>query len=283
VKILNQSLFLHTSIDSNFDTIERGKLHRNTNLRISVLYLPLGTIRLYILTFKIHRNKNTPLFCDINLWHTIKFNKIQKTLSIEELSKRTNDYEDEILTKINKSSLTQQEEFLKIRISENQNSMANTLNKSGYHTTVILAYAAVFTFTYTQYLEIETNIYISILVCYLTAITLFEIINLFLFLKKSVEVRGTHRSSFMELKISKKHYALAKSLYFDWQSTTTSLTYTVGLARNTEQSSLKIIALGLLILFVVTVSPKKTNKPVMYNSAKSYYIVNQETLKKGAV
>lgn len=281
LKLLNLSIIFHTSADSNFDSIEAGKIDQDTSLRFSALYLPLGMVRLYILTVNIHRKNGVPLSFDSKLIFTINFNDIQKSIDLATISKRTEDYETEILSAVSATSLTQQEEFLKMRISENQNSMANILNKSGYHTTVMLAYAAVLAFAYTQYLEIETTKYLCILFTYLATITFFEIINLALFLKKSVEVRGIYRSTFNELKTSDKNYALAKSLYFDWQSTNNSLTYSVGLARNTEQSSIRVITLGLTILFLAILSPKKTNSAESYDAPLNYYIANIDTYKKG--
>jgi hypothetical protein len=281
LKTLNLSMLFHCSIDSNFDSIESDKINPETSVRFSIIYFPLGVLRLYILTINVHRKDGKPSSFDMRFKYNLQFNDIQIPPDPNELLKLTESYELKTLAKNSASSLSQQEEFLKIRISENQNSKANILNKSGYHTTIILAFAAVLVFSYTQFIEIKTPIYYSVAVCYLFTITFFEIVNLVLFLKKSVEVRGVHRSTFKDLRESEKYYALAKSLYFDWLSTSKDLTYNVGLARNTERSSLRIIALGLSILVLVVAAPQNTNKIIPYKDIPIYYSASQSTVKQG--
>ncbi|ELK6101646.1 MULTISPECIES: hypothetical protein [Citrobacter] len=263
--LMNVSLIFHASMDSNFDSIE-NEYKAKHDIRFSLFYLPLGGVRFYFITFLIEPS-NTPH--TFKFFHLITFEETQNTLTVSEIENRTETYRKNTLLGATENERMQQEEYLKLKISENQIFLSNIFNKAMYHTTIITAFAAVLGYTFSKFLEANIASPLHYLIWYLIVITLFEAINLICFLKKSVEIRGTYRATFKDLRESNKSYALTKSLYFDWQSTNQDRDYYAGLARNSEQTSLRIIVLGLITLSLVMLSSLSKDISLPYQQEKT--------------
>ncbi|WP_447880642.1 hypothetical protein [Serratia fonticola] len=250
-KILNFSLFLHVSDDANYDTIEQGNIGEDTHFRFSVLYIPLGDKLLYFFSFKKEVNSSGSEL-SFKALYEIKFDEKQVRETQSNIEDAVKKYEEETLKNITECRRCQQEEFMKLRIAERENSMSAIYNKINYHTTIMLAFSAVLVFIYSKVQEIASVNYLWCLIYYLLLINFFDILSLGIFLRKSIQVKGFYRSSFKELRISEEDYALAKSLYRDWYAGNSDVSYFAGMTKNSEKLLFRVILNGLIVLLFVT-------------------------------
>lgn len=254
-KILNSSPLFHISADDNFDTIEKNNFSAGQEFRLALLALSFGTIKIYLITGTFTANpfkwKETSLF------YRLSFDIVQKRKSPSILEAQMNKYENITLKNIDDETRTKQEEFLKLRIAENNDSLSSIFNKVNYHTTIILAYAAVLVYTYTKLIGLQITA-TTTLIYYLAIINLLNMFDLMFLLKMTVSISGFTRSTFKELRSCNEKYSLTKSLYFDWAASTDDVKYFAGLAKNSEIISMRIIFIGIIVLVSTTLFPEQT-------------------------
>ncbi|HAM5500668.1 TPA: hypothetical protein IB137_004796, partial [Escherichia coli] len=137
IKLLNFSLLFHTSLDENFDTIEKRNVINSTSLRVSLLCFPVGSKIIYLLTF----NKKSNRILDksnFQFFTSIHYDTLCPRISgtkIEEYVMAYSQYIKSILPKRRK----EQEDFLKQRLSENNDSLSNLQSKITHYTTITIA------------------------------------------------------------------------------------------------------------------------------------------------
>lgn len=278
-KLLNFSLFLHVSDDENYDTIEQCKIDSDTHFRFSFLYIPLGDKLLYFFTFK-REIKSSKSNLSFKLIHGIKFDEKQTRETQSTIESAVIKYEEDTLKKVTKHRLRQQEEFMKLRIAERENSMSTMYNKINYHISIMLAFSAALVFIYSKIQEIASIDYLWCLIYYLLLINFFDTLSLGIFLRKSIQVKGFYRSSFKELRTSEKDYALAKSLYRDWYAGNSDASYFSGMTRNSEKLLFRVILNGLIILLFVLLFTGKHDKinkntPSIIQHSDNYILYRQ--------
>lgn len=245
IKIFNFTPIIHISSDKKFDTLSDPDDMINAPLRLSLLALNIGVYKLYLFTFLITLSPfklSNPRFLE-----TLFFDNVQCRKTVQEIDSMTKTYEKETLLKIDTDERIRQEEFLKIRTSENNDTLSNIFDKLNYYTTVILAFSAALIYVYSKLSELHLNI-TTLLIFYLSLINLLDIFDLILLLRRSVSISGFHRSSFKSLRLNNKNYALTKSLYFDWAASTNDVQYYAGLTKNTEIRSFRVILVGFFLL-----------------------------------
>lgn len=251
IKIFNFTPIIHISSDKKFDTLSDPDDMINAPLRLSLLALNIGVYKLYLFTFLITLSPfklSNPRF-----FETLFFDNVQCRKTVQEIDSMTKTYEKETLLKIDTDERIRQEEFLKIRTSENNDTLSNIFDKLNYYTTVILAFSAALIYVYSKLSELHLNI-TTLLIFYLSLINLLDIFDLILLLRRSVSISGFHRSSFKSLRLNNKNYALTKSLYFDWAASTNDVQYYAGLTKNTEIRSFRVILVGFFLIICTSIT-----------------------------
>ncbi|ECD4884359.1 hypothetical protein E1K87_24060, partial [Salmonella enterica subsp. enterica serovar Coleypark] len=121
----------------NFDTIEKTNAINLASLRISLLCFPIGGTIIYLLTF----NKRSERLLDksnVQLFAHINYDTVCPRISVEKIEehvKAYSQYMESILPKRRK----EQEDFLKQRLCENNDSLSNLQSKITHYTTITLA------------------------------------------------------------------------------------------------------------------------------------------------
>ncbi|EHX5858027.1 MULTISPECIES: hypothetical protein [Enterobacteriaceae] len=255
MKALNSSPLFHISADDNFDTIEKNNFSVGQEFRLTFLALSFGTIKIYLITCTFIANPFK--WKGISLSYQISFDTVQKRKSPSILEAQMTEYENVTLKNIDDEKRAKQEEFLKLRTAENNDSLNSIFNKVNYHTTIILAYAAVLVYAYTKLIELPITA-TTTLIYYLAITNLLNMFDLMFLLKRIVSISDFTRSTFKELRSCNEKYSLAKSLYFDWAASTDDVKYFAGLAKNSEIISMRIIFIGMIVLASTTLFPEQT-------------------------
>ncbi|ECS5292270.1 hypothetical protein BA992_22635, partial [Salmonella enterica] len=234
-----------TSVDENFDTIEKINAINLASLRISLLCFPIGGTIIYLLTFnkrseRLLDKSNFQLFAHINYDIVCPRISVEK---IEEHVKAYSQYMESILPKRRK----EQEDFLKQRLCENNDSLSNLQSKITHYTTITLALTGALVYLQTILPSSSTSFIIKFIFYYLFLLLISDIINLFLFLRKGMMVNSFLQSSFKSLRFDSSNYALTKALYGDWIARKDDVSYFAGIVRNTEKYLYRAILVGIIL------------------------------------
>ncbi|EFN9426897.1 TPA: hypothetical protein ACXGT9_005045, partial [Escherichia coli] len=272
---LNFSLLFHTSLDESFDTIEKRNVINSTSLRVSLLCFPVGSKIIYLLTF----NKKSKRILDKSNFHfftSIHYDTLCPRISgakIEEYVMAYSQYIKSILPKRRK----EQEDFLKQRLSENNDSLSNLQSKITHYTTITIALTGAVVYLQTILPSANTNFAIRFISYYLFFILLVNIINLFLFLRKGMMVSSFSQSSFKSLKFDNSNYALTKAIYRDWIARKDDVRYFAGIVRNAEKYLYRSILVGItLYMFSISLQYYSDNpvNEIIFTPSGMFLAVN---------
>ncbi|EEX9031742.1 hypothetical protein E9Z92_001684 [Escherichia coli] len=275
IKLLNFSLLFHTSLDENFDTIEKRNVINSTSLRVSLLCFPVGSKIIYLLTF----NKKSNRILDksnFQFFTSIHYDTLCPRISgtkIEEYVMTYSQYIKSILPKRRK----EQEDFLKQRLSENNDSLSNLQSKITHYTTITIALTGAVVYLQTILPSANTNIAIRFISYYLFFILLVDIINLFLFLRKGMMVSSFSQSSFKSLKFDNSNHALTKAIYRDWIARKDDVRYFAGIVRNAEKYLYRSILVGItLYMFSISLQYYSDNpvNEIIFTPSGMFLAVN---------
>lgn len=260
IKLLNFSFLFHTSLDENFDTIEKSNVINFTSLRASLLCFPAGSKVIYILTFN---KKSERIFDKSNFqfFASIHYDELCPRISVEEIEKYVMAYSQYIKSILPKRR-KEQEDFLKQRLSENNDRLSNLQSKITHYTTITIALTGAVVYLQSILPPANTNFAIKFISYYLFFILLIDIINLFLFLRKGIMVSSFSQSSFKSLKFDNSHYALTKAIYHDWIARKDDVIYFAGIVRNAEKYLYRSILVGIS-LYIFSISLQYySNNPI---------------------
>ncbi|HBS2480738.1 hypothetical protein [Klebsiella pneumoniae] len=257
-KFLNYSLLMHTSDDENFDTLEVKQQCILSNLRLSLLAIPLGNKIYYICTYKkivdnILKKENYSFTYILD--YDLKWGRKSPDLIEKSVSEYVKNIENQSVKKTE-----EQEEFLKQRISENNESMSTIRNKITHYTTIMFALASGLTYLYTKIsVFIFPNLQ-ALIYYYLLLIITTQVLNLALFLRKGMMTSSFYQSSFKELRTSTYKCELTKSFYRDWLAKNDDVRYFTGIVKNAEKHLYRSICIGLIAFLVVSTFPNENVK-----------------------
>ncbi|MBN3114380.1 hypothetical protein H4F46_05625 [Pectobacterium brasiliense] len=249
IKILNYSLFFHTSYDENFDTIESEQSISFVNLRFSLINIPFGRKIYYFITYR-KTSDNYFNRKDFNLIYLLDYDLKwgRKTANI--IEGQVKDYVKNIYNQtIEKTK--EQESFLKQRISESNESMSTIRNKITHYTTIMFAFASALTYLYTKTSISFCPSFVAFIYHYLLFIITVQVLNLALFLRKGMMINSFYQSSFKELRQSDYKHELTTSIYRDWLARNDDTRYFSGIVKNAEKYLYRSICIGLISFLVV--------------------------------
>lgn len=268
--LLNYSLFFHTSNDENFDTLESGWRRVPENLRLSLLAIPFGNKVYYIITYKkintkFFNKKNYDLFFILD--YDLKWGRNSSDFIEEKVKVYANQMDSQSIEKIK-----EQEEFLKQRISENNESMSTLRNKITHYTTIFFAFASALVYLFTKTSVIFSSDILALIYHYLLFTITIYVTNIALFLRKGMLINSFYQSSFKELRTSVYKHELTKSFYRDWFAKNDDVRYFSGIVKNAEKYLYRAIIIGLISFVLVTFLSKEKKPTDNHHISKDYIL-----------
>lgn len=270
MKLLNYSLLFHTSDDENFDTLKVRQQCVLANLRLSLIALPFGNKNYYIFTFrKISSdffNKENYNFLFI-LDYDLKWGR----KSPDFIEKKVKEYIENIGNQaIEKTK--EQEEFLKQRISENNESMSTIRNKITHYTTIIFAFTSALVYLFTKTSTVYSSNTLALMYYYILLTITVQVVNSALFLRKGMLISSFYQSSFKDLRASAYKHELTKSLYRDWVAKNDDVRYFAGIVKNAEKYLYRAICIGFIFFILITLSSKEDKQTEEHHFSSVYII-----------
>ncbi|WP_270447651.1 hypothetical protein [Klebsiella pneumoniae] len=270
IRFLNYSLLFHTSVDENFDTLETRQQCVLDNLRLSLIAIPLGNKIYYILTFKksspdLLKKENFGFLFILD--YDLKWGRKSPDFIESQVEKYVKNIEAQSMEKTK-----EQEEFLKQRISENNESMSVIRNKITHYTAIMLAFASALVYLFTKTSAIYSSSVLILIYYYILLIITVQVVNLALFLRKGMLISSFYQSSFKELRTSVYKKELTKSFYRDWFAKNDDVRYFAGIVKNAEKHLYRAICIGFIFFTLITLSSNENNQTDTLHSSEVYIV-----------
>lgn len=270
IKLLNYSLLFHASCDENFDTLEIRQQCISATLRISLISIPCGNKKYYIFTFR----KMVANFFNkenYNFIFILDYDLECKRKSPDSIDNEVKEYVKTIKNQSAKKT-KEQEEFLKQRISENNENMSTIRNKITHYTTIMLAFASVLVYLFTKISDVYTSNTLSLIYYYILLTITVQVVNSALFLRKGMLINSFYQSSLNDLITSNYNHELTKSFYRDYLAKNDDVRYFAGIIKNAEKYLYRAICIGFVFFILLTLLSNKDNQTDSHHFSNIYII-----------
>ncbi len=192
----------------------------------------------------------------------LRFDAIQKILSLKDIEEKVDDYAASLLRKDN-DVIKDQIEFLKHKISMNESRIMSGYNKTNLYTAIGLVYlgfvvylfvqvfgfAQVFGFSQPPILAGETLFKYPIYI--LTGLSAYYIFSCFLFIQFALSIKGHIRSAFRDVRNNSCIRNLARAYYTDWYSTKNESDVITSIVANIQKYFIRSLLMFASIWFLL--------------------------------
>ncbi|ECJ2319310.1 hypothetical protein FNH64_24750 [Salmonella enterica subsp. diarizonae] len=168
--------------------------------------------------------------------------------------------------------IKEQEEFLKQRITENNESMSTIRNKITHYTTIIFAFASALVYLFSKTSVVYSSNALALIYYYILLTITVQVVNSALFLRKGMLISSFYQSSFKELRTSAYKHELIKSFYRDWFAKNDDVRYFAGIVKNAEKYLYRAICIGFMFFILITLLSNENNKTDKHHFSNVYII-----------
>lgn len=221
--IFNRLPIFHLSCDRTFDSI----LYYSSDfpLRLSIIYIPLGETKHYLMSYSAETKK-------LNLLFTLRMIEVQHQRTCEEILELSEKLEQ--LTQ-DSEDIKYRIEFLNKRNNDFQNGINNLNNKTNNYISITLVYSGLMAYALQQLMKHtgQMNSTLAGIALFLSALYL---IDIFCYIRAYLNVKSYMKVSFNTFKEKPSLALLEKSTYIDWLTLNDKHCSFASLVKNIERS-----------------------------------------------
>lgn len=219
--VLNCSPVFHFSGDRNY-----GALSEDDSGRMSLFSIPLGVIKLYLITYCIHSRK-------FSFWKVLKFSEVCFAESDASLKIKKDEFV-KLMASQSSNYIENQKAFLLYLLSGCAERISIGYNKVNTYTAIFVVFVG---FVFNLLGGVIQNYgssrgFISVLV---SVVLVLMVINYGAFLFYVLRVKGYFQSRFSEFKSNPTQSRLVAAIYYDWISKSNEANVLISIVRNVEK------------------------------------------------
>lgn len=251
--------------DNYFATVKFDNI-RNAHLRISILNIMLGDIIIYVLSYDIKERKISCI--KILRLEDIKGN-VLKNDQIEEIQ---NDFEIH-LAKLSNDDLDIEKEKLLYHIGREKQRMRTSVDKINIYTIIVLPVIPI-VMALIDFSLIKTfSIFLQVMIC----IAGYGLLNICLYIFKTIKVWGINQSSFSDLrKSSNRKKEIVMQYQYDWQQLKYKAQLFVSFVLNLQEWVVAVLILTIGILAVISMQDGSKDLCATKNTSSVVFTMNTE-------
>jgi hypothetical protein len=266
--ILNWSPFLHISEDFNF-----GSVDNLIAVRLSFLAIPLGSNKIYLLSFvKDATNK-----WNFEIHKCLNFYAVCKKEDQSQIDHKTSSYKT-LIESHTEEQIKFQIDFLKEKFNQNQSRKSTLYNKINNYTAITLVYLGFTGYLFSELLSLKIdNIYFYNCLWIMFSLSVIYTLNLFIFIKFALSIQAYIRSKFGDLKNDPTDKQLAASYYTDWYSSANEAQIISSIVCNIEEYFTRSLVVTVLLWLCMVGNNNWLNKisSATPSYENQYLIVNK--------
>ena len=256
--LLHKLPLMHISCDKIF-----GDYEYSLPARFSFFKLSLGDNKHYLITWGN----------EFKFYYRLKFSEVEKIKTNKELMDKTDSYAS-LIDDRNKEEIDTNIDFLKHKISSGQSRISSGYNKTNQYTTIALVYLGFLVYLVDSILEVKPSISEAILLYSLISISMYYILNSFLFIRFALKVKGYTRSTFGDIKNNPNQTKLASLYYLDWLSTNNESQIITSIVLNIEKYFFRSLVTSIITLgLIFTLSHSSKYDTGTQNHNKGEYLI----------
>lgn len=265
--ICSHSPIMSLSNDDNFATLEIEEI-RQAHLRISVLNIMLGDRIVYILSYDIKR-KN---FSVIKLLNLIDIEgNFLKNEKITEIQERFRNH----IAEITDEDLEIEKEKLLYHIEHEEQRISSSVDKINIYATIILTVIPIVL----AIIDLATLKEISVILQIIICIAVYALLNVCIFIFRTIKVRGINKSSFADLRNSEKRSREIVIQYqYDWQQVKYKAQLFVSIVLNLQEWVILLLILIISISFGATIQINDESNKDLLKSESIVITVNRNEI-----
>lgn len=241
------------SDDENFATLKYQNLKfKRANLRFSLLNIMLGDYILYIVTFNLKDRK-------LELIHILCLENMDGILLTD---KKINCIQNKYRThlqNLSESELEIEKESLCYRIQNEEQRISTSIDKLNIYATIILTVLPLIL----AILDLRKIFTLSVPLLLGVILITYSLINICIYLFRTIKVRGIMKSSFKDLRSSKeKDKKIILQYQYDWQQLRYKAQLFVSFVLNLQEWVVLILFLSLFVSFGISFEHASNKIPV---------------------
>ncbi|TCL61152.1 hypothetical protein EDD76_101249 [Kineothrix alysoides] len=255
------------SNDDNFATLEIEEM-RQAHLRISVLNIMLGDRIVYILSYDIKEER----FSVIKLLHLTDIEgNLLKNEKIAEIQERFRNH----IAEITDEDLEIEKEKLLYHIEHEEQRISSSVDKINIYATIILTVIPIVLAIIDFATLKEISVILQIMVC----IAIYALLNVCIFIFRTIKVRGINKSSFADLRSSEKRSSeIVVQYQYDWQQVKYKAQLFVSIVLNLQEWVILLLILTIGISFGATIQINDESNKVLSESESIVITVNKNEI-----
>ena len=255
------------SDDDNFATVEIKSI-RTAHLRFSVLNIMLGDSIIYILSYDIKEKT----FSFVKVLHLIDINgNFLEDEKIEQIQGRFRTH----IAELTDDDLEIEKEKLLYHIEREEERINTSIDKINIYATIILTVIPIVT----ALIDFGAVKELSVVLRSMIYIAAYGLLNICIFVFRTIKVRGIKKSSFSDLRRSvDRKKEIVVQYQYDWQQLKYKAQLFVSFVLNLQEWMVFILILTISISFGISVQKRSASKMVMKNTNSAVFTINEKEM-----
>lgn len=244
----SHSPVLALSDDDNFATLTSNNF-KNAHLRFSIVNIMLGDTIIYLLTINIKLK-------EIKLIQKLHLNKMpDNELTDNHIEEIQNRYRIH-LTEISKQELEIEKEALDYRIKNEEQRFSSSVEKINIYTTIMLTIIPLLL----AFIDFNKIINLPLALQFLIGIIIYSLLNICIYIFRTIKVRGIKKSSFGDLRSSvDKNKEINVQYQYDWQQLKYKSNLLVSFILNIQEWVIAVLFLSVISAVTISVVNENNN------------------------
>lgn len=255
------------SDDDYFATLKYDNM-RNAHLRFSILNIMLGDSIIYFLSYDIKNKKNS--FIKMLRLADIDGN-VLKDEGIDQIQKRFREH----IAKLSNDDLEIEKEKLLYHIEREEQRISTSADKINIYATVILTVIpiamALIDFSSVR----ELSIVLQVMIC----IAAYDLLNICIYIFRTIKVRGIKKSSFSDLRgSSNRKKEIVVQYQYDWQQLKYNAQLFVSFVLNLQEWVVVLLILIVGIFFGISAQDDRKPLAAIKNTKSTVFTMDTEEI-----
>lgn len=255
------------SDDNNFATVTMGNI-KNAHLRISLLNIMLGDSIFYIISFDVEQKS----FSFIKVLHLIDLDgNFLKDEEIERIQSRFQDH----IKNLTDDDLEIEKEKLLYHIEREEQRIDASINKINIYTTILLTGIPIVLAIINFDIVKRMSIVLLIMLCMIV----YGLLNICLFIFRTIKVRGIKKSRFADLRASDdRRKEIVKQYQYDWQQLKYKAQLFVSFVLNLQEWIIFVLVLTVGISVGISMQKQRISLNAMDTSESVAFTINEQEM-----
>lgn len=255
------------SDDDYFATLKLENI-RNAHLRFSILNIMLGDSIIYVFSYELKEK----VFSFIKILRLTEISgNILEDEKIDQIQNRFRMH----IAELSNDDLETEKEKLLYHIEREEQRISTSVDKINIYATIILTVIPIIMALIDLDAIKELSVIIQVMIC----IAVYGLVNICIYIFRTIKVRGTKKSSFSDLRESSdRKKEVVVQYQYDWQQLKYNAQLFVSFVLNLQEWVVVLLILTVIISFGISMQDDSTDLVTVENQKSTVFTMNMEEI-----